>query len=65
VAAHLANGVRIDALGDRIDPNTLVQPPLRPFTQFLKPSQCEGNAGQKRPGKSRSKRPLKTIGYPV
>lgn len=39
VAAHLANGVELDALGDRIDPNTLVQPALMPFTQFLQPSQ--------------------------
>lgn len=37
-AAHLASGVPIDALGDRIDPNTLVQPQLPPFSQLLQPS---------------------------
>ena len=34
VAAHLANGVSIDALGDRINPNTLVQPKISPVTQL-------------------------------
>ena len=34
VAAHLANGVSIDALGDRINPNTLVQPKISPATQL-------------------------------
>jgi S-adenosyl-L-methionine hydrolase (adenosine-forming) len=43
VAAHLANGVSLDALGDRIDPTTLVQPDLKPFIQFLEPSQSSAN----------------------
>ena len=43
VAAHLANGVQLEALGDRIDPNTLVKPALTPFTQFLQPSQYVSN----------------------
>ena len=34
VAAHLANGVSIDALGDRLDPDTLVQPKIPPITQL-------------------------------
>lgn len=31
VAAHLAKGVSIEALGDRIDPDTLITPDLPPF----------------------------------
>lgn len=46
VAAHLANGVPIDVLGDRIDPTTLVQPQLPPFAQFLQPSQPKLNIDQ-------------------
>ena len=34
VAAHLANGVAIEALGDRIDPATLIQPNIAPVTQL-------------------------------
>lgn len=33
VAAHIANGVAIEELGDRIDPATLVQPMIAPVTQ--------------------------------
>ena len=32
-AAHLAKGVKIDELGDRIDPKSLVQPTLPPLTK--------------------------------
>ncbi|PZO15717.1 MAG: hypothetical protein DCF25_13260 [Leptolyngbya foveolarum] len=34
VAAHLASGVSMDALGDRLNPHTLVQPQLPPVTQL-------------------------------
>ena len=34
VAAHLASGVPIDALGDRIDPAKLVQPKMPPLAQL-------------------------------
>lgn len=34
VAAHLANGVSIDALGDRILPETLVQPKIPPMVRL-------------------------------
>ena len=34
VAAHLANGVAIEALGDRIDPATLIQPNIVPIAQL-------------------------------
>lgn len=34
VAAHLANGVSIDALGDRISPDELVQPKIPPVAQL-------------------------------
>jgi len=39
VAAHLARGVAIGELGDRISPSSLIQPTLRPFTQLAEPSQ--------------------------
>lgn len=32
VAAHLANGVALEALGDRISPDSLIKSDLRPFT---------------------------------